>query len=412
MSASGSNLPMVADFNQTVVLDTVRRTPGGISRADLARATGLAPQTVTNISRRLLVEGLVRESAPVRTGRGRPAALLTVRPEGRYAVGVHLDPAVMTVVRLDLSGAVVARHQRPTPEDPVRATEAIVAGVAAVLEDVPRELVLGVGIATPGPLDLDAGTVLDPPLLPGWHGVPLRAAVAAGTGLPVRLEKDVLAAAAAHVWRPEHPSGDFAFIYLGSGVALAVVLGGEVVRGPRGNAGHSGHLVVDPDGAPCWCGKRGCMGRVLDARAVLDLAVETGALAAADVRVLDLGEVFDAVRGLGRDATAGPAARAVLERIGARVAMAATVVADLLSLDAVVIGGPLWAPLQELALPAAVAEAARYPAQTDAERPTLSSSPYGLDVAAIGAGAAVLGEVFAPRPSALLLGSDPPAGRA
>ena len=117
----GTNLPRMGDFNQTVVLDVIRRAGGGLARAEVARRTGLSPQTVTNVARRLLDLGrVVEEGEAARTGPGRPGPLLRLSAPSRYAVGVHLDPATMTFVLLDLSGAVVAQAQVPTPlpEDP------------------------------------------------------------------------------------------------------------------------------------------------------------------------------------------------------------------------------------------------------------------------------------------------------
>jgi hypothetical protein len=256
----GTNLPRVAGFNQTVILDVVRRADSGLTRAQLARRTGLSAQTVTNATRRLLEQGLVREEGESsRPGPGRPGTLLHLDPSGRYAIGVHLDPAVMTFVILDLAGTPVAQSQMPTPlpDQP----DQVIAGIVGAIEDliesaeIDRSLLLGVGIATPGPIDVDRGVVLDPPHLPGWHGVPLRDDVATGTNLPVMLDKDTIAAASAHLWNPGvHRSTEFAFFYLGTGVALSLVIRDEVVRGISGNAGESGHFVVDPTGAECECG--------------------------------------------------------------------------------------------------------------------------------------------------------------
>src|SRR6478735_777694 len=305
----GTNLPRMGDFNQTVVLDVVRRAGGGLARAEVARRTGLSPQTVTNVARRLLDLGLVvEEGEAARRGPGRPGTLLRLNAPSRFAVGVHLDPATMTFVLLDLSGAVVARAQSPTPvpEDP----QAVVAGLD-------RDRVLGVGIAAPGPIDVEAGVVLDPPHLPGWHDVPLRDAVAERTGLRAVLDKDVIAAASAHLWHPGEHASDFVFFYLGTGVAVSTVLHDEVVRGVSGNAGESGHLVADPDGARCWCGRRGCLGAVLRAEALAQQG------RAAGVDLPDWGDGTDpravdrAVAGLCAAADAGHAgAREVLALAG------------------------------------------------------------------------------------------------
>ncbi len=404
----GTNLPRMGDFNQTVVLDVVRRAGGGLARAEVARRTGLSPQTVTNVARRLLDLGLVvEEGAVVPRGPGRPGTLLRLNPVSRFAVGVHLDPATMTFVLLDLSGAVVARAQVPTPvpEDP----EAVVAGLVAEIEGliagagVDRDRVLGVGIAAPGPIDVEAGVVLDPPHLPGWHDVPLRDAVAERTGLRAVLDKDVIAAASAHLWHPGEHASDFVFFYLGTGVAVSTVLHDEVVRGVSGNAGESGHLIADPEGAACWCGRRGCLGAVLRAEAL----AEQGRAAGVDLP--DWGDgtdpraVDDAVTALCAAADAGhPGARDVLALAGRRVGMAAGVLTDLLDVPAVLAGGPLWDRIAPHAGAALEAEIAGH-VVPGGHALTAASSAFGPQVGAVGAGCILLGRAFTPRPTDLLL---------
>ena len=88
----GTNLPRMGDFNLTVILDAIRRAPGGLSRVELAQIVGLSPQTISNISRRLLDQHLIVEAGKEGTGPGKPRTMLRLNPAGMYAVGVHLDP--------------------------------------------------------------------------------------------------------------------------------------------------------------------------------------------------------------------------------------------------------------------------------------------------------------------------------
>ena len=278
----GTNLDRVGEFNDTVVLAAIRRAEQRLSRVELAAATGLSGQAISNITRRLLDAGLVREAGRLMgAGLGKPRTLLELEPTGQYAVGVHLDPAVVTVVVLDLTGQVVARSRTETPaaDDP----GVLIDGIAKTIEnliaeaDVPRERVVGVGIAAPGPIDVERGVVVDPPNLAAWHLVPLRDALRERTGLPVLLDKDVTAAASAEKWAGgPNGQGSFVFFYLGTGVGAGLVIGDEVIRGSTSNVGEIGHVIVDPDGPLCYCGRRGCVGETSQPRYLVQQAVQAG----------------------------------------------------------------------------------------------------------------------------------------
>jgi hypothetical protein len=246
---AGANLPAVGGFNQIVVLDAVRRAPDGISRVELAAQTGLSAQTIGNVSRRLLSAGLIVEAGTIIAGVGKPRTILRLEPRGRYAVGVHVDPTVVTVVLLDLAGGVVAHRTIPTPDS--RRVASTLGRISDVVDEVlvtagvDRERMLGVGIAAPGPVDLDSGTVIDPPLLEGWRHVPVRDELARRLGMPALLEKDVTAAAVAETWMgaaTEH--GNLVFFYYGTGAGVGLVVQNEVIRGVSSNAGDVGNLVV------------------------------------------------------------------------------------------------------------------------------------------------------------------------
>ncbi|WP_205705665.1 ROK family protein, partial [Kineococcus indalonis] len=194
----------MGDYNKVVVLDAVRRHAEGLSRVELAALTGLSAQTVSNICRHLLEQGLVVEAGKQAGGPGKPRTMLQLAPSGRYAVGVHLDPVVATTVVLDLRGGVVARSDVPlAPEEPAQRTLARVAAQVAdtvAASGVPAERLTGLGVAVPGPVDGPAGDVVGAPNLPGWTRVPVRRVLAEATGLPVLLDKDVVAAAVAEMW--------------------------------------------------------------------------------------------------------------------------------------------------------------------------------------------------------------------
>ena len=411
----GSNLPRVGDYNQVVVLEAIRSHPEGLSRVELAGLTGLSAQTVSNICRRLLDTGLVVEAGKQGGGPGKPRTLLRLDAQGRYAIGVHLDPAAVTVVVLDLLGRVVARSGHPLRPGagPGQVLADVARDVDALVEasGVDRERVVGLGVAAPGPVDAAAGAVVHPPNLPGWDRVAVRDLLATATGLPVVLDKDVVAAAVAEVWAGGvGGTGSAVVLYLGTGVGVGIVLGGEVHRGASGNAGEVGGLVVS--------GRRGPGEEVLawhlgDTSAPLHLVREAERLGVGRWD-LDAGtddgpdEHGASVAGAFADVCAAAAAgderaAGILDDLARRTAEAATGLVDMLDVEQVVFCGPVWSSLEPTFLrvvpplvQAAAVASAIHPVEVRGTR-------VGEDVAAVGAGCLVLEDAFSPRSATLLL---------
>ncbi|WP_078893186.1 ROK family transcriptional regulator [Streptomyces sp. NRRL F-2580] len=285
------------------MLDLLRGAgPAGLGRAELAARTGLTPQAVSKITARLGADGLIAEAGRAASTGGKPRTLLRLVPDVHHAVGVHLDRDELRAVRVDLAGRVVAEGAGPLDfgAGPESAVEAVVRAVARVGD--PTGLPpLGVGVAAPGPLDHRAGTMGRVTGFPSWKGFPLRGVLQGRLGLPVLLDKDTNAgaAAAAGAWlRAAWPDADvdaasnvdvdawrdvaagrvadaapgahaypFAgggprtcvYLHVGTGLGAGLWLGGEVYRGERSAAGEFGHQVLMLDGPPCRCGARGCV---------------------------------------------------------------------------------------------------------------------------------------------------------
>lgn len=405
----GTNLPRMGDFNTAVVLDAIRRSASGLSRVELGHTTGLSAQTISNICRRLLDRDMVVEAGKAGIGPGKPRTLLKLNPGGVFTVGVHLDPAVMTFAVLDLTGAVVHRSCRATPA--VSDPDLLISHISEEIEElilgsgVDRAKIAGLGVATPGPIDFDRGTVIDPPHLLGWHLVPLRDALARATGLTVFVDKDVTAAAVAEMW-VGGPSGvgSFVFFYLGTGIGAGLVLRDEVVRGRSHNSGEIGHVIVDPSGPLCGCGSRGCIAVTCTPQSMVLEAERAGVLPGSSIHphAHETDERFSALCTLAGDGSA--AAAAILDRSAGRVAKAVSVITNLLDVDRVVFGGPYWTRLSALYL-------RRIPGLLDdltvarsIHRIDVVGTGVGEDVGAIGAACLVLDHALAPRAARLMLG--------
>lgn len=423
----GANLPSIGGFNRTVVLDAVRRSPDGLSRVELAARTGLSAQTVSNVTRFLIDAGMIVESGTVVSGRGKPRTILRLEPGSRYAVGVHVDPAVVTYVLLDLAGTVVAASttSTPTADDPSEVVRTIASAVDGLVADagVAVDSVLGVGIASPGPIDVEAGIVVDPPFLPRWRDVPLRDALAEATGYPVLLEKDVTAAAVGEMFLAgESSARNFAFVYFGTGFGVGLVVDHEPVRGVGSNAGDAGHIMVDQGslaGTPDGSGTRGEVGaavapdrlvRVARSRGLAlsggGVGTEAGAVDAAGVDA-DATDV-DAVNGAWDELAAAIAdgddtAVTLAAEAGTVMGNAVVLIVNLLDIDRVVFGGPFWSRIASAALPAARTAIVGSPLLVPKHPVQVVESDRGADVAAVGAACLVLDAALSPRASTLLI---------
>ncbi|TFD82753.1 ROK family protein [Cryobacterium fucosi] len=398
----------MGDFNAAVVLDAIRRSKTGLSRVELGRSTGLSAQTISNICRRLLDRETVIEAGKTSIGPGKPRTILQLNPGGVFAVGVHLDPAVMTVAILDLTGSVVLRSstRTPTANDPDQIILEISSEIERLIRasGIDRLRIAGLGVATPGPIDPARGTVIDPPHLLGWHLVPLRDALARSTGLPVIIDKDVTAAAVAEMWVGGHSgSGSFVFCYLGTGIGAGLVLDDEVVRGRSANAGEIGHIIVDPDGGTCVCGLRGCVAVTCTPQDLVREAESAGVLggsqASPDAHATD--EQFSALCALASAGHGG--AMAILERSAVHLARAVSVITNLLDVDRVVFGGPYWARLSGTYLHLVPGVLDDLSVARSVHRVEVVGTGVGEDVGAIGAACLVLDHVLAPRSARLLL---------
>jgi glucokinase len=168
--------------------------------------------------------------------------------------GTKLDVGVV-----DGSGAVLARRRTPTPP----AAEGGAAALADALVDLCRAVVdeagpvAAVGVGCGGPME---GDLVSPLNIPVWRQFPLRDRLAGALGLPVAVDNDAKALALGEGWLGAAVGvADYLAMVVSTGVGGGIVLDGRLLDGALGNAGHIGHIIVEPGGAECGCGARGCL---------------------------------------------------------------------------------------------------------------------------------------------------------
>ncbi len=244
--------------NRALVLQALYRGEG-LSRADLAREVGLTRVTISDLVADLIDEGFVIELGLRADSRpGKPATLLDLNRGGHTIIALDLSKdASFRGAVTDLDGTVLVREELDVEglkgdEATTRVTELLDRLIADASAPV-----LGIGIGSPGIVDAE-GTVLRAPNL-GWENLPLQRLLAERTGLPVIVANDANAAALAE--RTFGAGEDhMMLVRIGRGVGAGLVVGGVLVQGASSAAGEIGHVVVGTDGgAPCACGKEGCL---------------------------------------------------------------------------------------------------------------------------------------------------------
>ena len=248
---SGTNQEGTSAHNRRVILNALR-VNGALSRADLARATRLTKQTVSNLMEALEDDGLVVSEDVVRKGRSTPYRLV---PEGGFAIGLQIDRHTTRAVAVNLLGEVLVRAETSLPADgPVSGVQVVL----ALIEQVRRALVnavplaehriAGLGVAMPGPFGLPPA-VDDPWMMGAWQVFPLIRTLAEGTGLEVCLQNDAAACATAErLVGAAHGVDDAVCIYLGYGIGAGLILRGELYSGAHGNAGEIGMALLSDGG--------------------------------------------------------------------------------------------------------------------------------------------------------------------
>lgn len=336
-------------INQALVLRTIYDL-GPISRAEVARRTGLTRTTVSDVVGEFIADGLVEELGRGPSSGGKAPILLGVVRDARLVIGLDLGEEAFVGALVDLRGGIRKRVSIPVEG---RNGDAAIAVVERLVDELsaaaPEGCLLGVGVGTPGLVDTSTGTIrwavnLD------WRDLPLGPMLAAWTGLPAYIANDSRAAAMGeHLFDPGRTAPNLVAIKIGNGIGAGIVIGGELFQGDGFGAGEIGHTTVVVDGEACRCGRRGCLETVASSRAIVAAATRAaadagGPLGAAlrDRGTVTLEDVIAATQG--GDELACRIADEAGARLGASIAalVGAVDIHHVVLLGAVTELGPTW----------------------------------------------------------------------
>ena len=270
----GASSEVVRDINRRIVLNLIR-TRQPISRADLARASGLQRSTISLIVEQLIEENWVLEGPTGRLPRGRRPTFLRLNDD-RVIIAVDIRPTQTTVALADANGKFTSQEVLGTPTDPKLALKRLIESIQRIKSSCRGKMIEGVGISLPGRFDHTVNRLVFAPNLK-WTDFDIRNPIVEQTGLDVELENAANACVLAEVWFDRvHACRNLVVITVSEGIGTGILANGALVRGLNGMAGEFGHVPVDPAGPLCGCGSRGCWEVFASNRAALRHYLESG----------------------------------------------------------------------------------------------------------------------------------------
>lgn len=293
------------DVNRSAILAHLG-AHGPASRAELARSLSLSPALMTQLSKDLIADGLIRELEHQASQGGRPARMLGLVASAGRAVGVKVAADHLAFVEVGIDGTVGRTASEPF--------DAAASTMLSVLADQLRRFIaggadtplLGIGVGVPGDVDAQGTGVVNSTQL-GWTNVPIGSTLRRELSLPVLVDNNVNAVAMAErLYGLGRRHGNFLVVTIGTGVGAAIAIDGVIVRGTHGGAGEIGHIPVREDGPLCSCGNRGCLETFISEDALVRIARDRGVIASG----AGLGALRDAVAG------GDPAAATVFSEAG------------------------------------------------------------------------------------------------
>lgn len=362
---------------------------GAIDRAEIARAIGLSPATITSLTGELIDEGLILEADTGESRGGRRPILLSLNPQGGYAVGLKIAEKFVIGALIDLNAKVLAKRtdelRGQAPEEVVEQLAVTVASLRSKT-GVPKKKLLGVGAGLAGVVDAENGVSRQHPFL-GWRDVPLREMLRAKVRVPVYIDNDVNTLTLAERWYGAGQGvDDFLVVTVGRGVGLGIAIKGQLYRGARGGGGEFGHTVIDGDGPLCDCGKHGCLEAFVGERALMWEATR-----AADRGEIPRVESIEDLIVLGQEGNA--TAVRIYQRAGEKLGRGIANLINLLNPELILISGegaiagdllfqPMRESIQVHTMPALLADT------------EVQVEAWGDDAWALGAASLVLRELF------------------
>ncbi|MBD1575457.1 ROK family protein [Vibrio sp. S11_S32] len=315
---------------------------GPISRIDLSKLSGLAPASITKISRELVDGHLIHETVVQESiSRGRPAVGLQTNNQGWQFLSIRLGKGYLIIALHDLGAKVLVEH-RVTIEE--RDQTSLLVRILAEIEHFfahyadKLERVTSIALTLPALVDFAQGTVIQMPFY-HIHKLALGPEIYDKTGLPVFIANDMSAWALAEMLFGNAQEVDNSLLISNfQGVGAGVILNGRLIYNRYGNIGELGHIQIDPNGAVCQCGKTGCLDTIASAESVCASVVTriaNGEPSCLDINNISMETICSA--SINEDALA----KGVIEQLGRDLGKGIAMMVNIFSPEKILLGGAL-----------------------------------------------------------------------
>jgi predicted NBD/HSP70 family sugar kinase len=270
-----------------------------VTRAELARRTGLARSTVAQRVDALLAHELVYEAGDSASTGGRPPTVLAFNHEAGVVLAADLGATHSRLAVSDLAGSPLAETtlELDIGLGPERVLAAVHECFGALLAEASRAPgdVRGIGVGVPGPVAFAEGMPVNPPIMPGWDRFPIPDWLGERFDVPVLVDNDVNIMALGEHWSHWRDVDNLLFVKVGTGIGCGIVASRAIHRGAQGAAGDIGHITVaGHDDVVCRCGNLGCLEAIAGGRALAERLSAAGREAAGSREVVALVRAGDA----------------------------------------------------------------------------------------------------------------------
>lgn len=373
-----------------------------LSRAQVAQIAGLNKSTVSSLVDDLIARNLAHEIGINSNGAGRPATMLEVSPQAGNIIGVELGVDFVSVAVTNFVGGILWRKREET--DPAAGQEKILNQTLRIVKEALAQnkkrgtRFLGLGLATPGTVDVDKGLLVFAPNL-HWHQVPFREIFSKSTNLKTFIENDANAATMAeHLFGKARRIKDFIFVFAGIGIGSGLFLDGKLYRGKNGYAGEIGHSPILAGSAQtvCHCGNRGCWETYANQYSIIQ-RIQARLEVKRDSIIPQLMEKYQSaltIPLIKQAADAGDAeALESFAEAGRAMGQGFAGLINIFNPETIILGGPL-AIAGDYLLPSAREMTARHALPEIGQQAEIALSAFGSDASLIGAIAIVVDDVL------------------